>query len=306
MWTPFLHALSIAAAIVGNFQHSLNSSYETVKTLSDTQFAEFMPYIEFARAAYCTPNKVVGWQCGDACNALPGFLPTLTGGDGDGTQYFYVGFWPAQSAVVVAHQGTDPLQLMAVLTDLNLECTAPDPTLFPSIPSDVQLHSGFALEHQKTAPKILEEVKRLMAEHSSTHVILIGHSLGGALAELDTLFMKLNLPAGTTVRGATFGTPRVGNAAWAAFFDSQVTNFTRMNHMRDPVPTVPHRLLGFRHPRREIHIESDGRAVACPGADDGKDPQCSNKMVPIIQNGNVIDHLGPYRGVFIGTTFCTP
>lgn len=33
----------------------------------------------------------------------------------------------------------------------------------------------------------------------------IGHSLGGALAELDALFLSLNLPAGTTIKGVTYG-----------------------------------------------------------------------------------------------------
>ncbi|KAI0289196.1 Alpha/Beta hydrolase protein [Russula brevipes] len=306
MWSPFHPLLSLAAGIVGNIQQSLNISHGDVTPLSSDQFADFVPYIEFARAAYCSPNKIDGWKCGAACNALPGFLPTLTGGDGDGTQFFYVGFWPARSAVVVAHQGTDPLKVMAVLTDLNLKSVAPDPTLFPNIPSEVQVHSGFALEHQRTAPQILAEVKRLMAKYSSTHVILIGHSLGGALAELDAMFMKLNLPEGTTVQGSTFGTPRVGNEAWATLFDSQISQFTRMNNKHDPVPTVPARMLGFKHPHGEIHIELDGRAVACPGADDDTDLECSDMTVPNIGAGNVIDHLGPYHGIFIGTTFCTP
>ena len=66
------------------------------------------------------------------------------------------------------------LRRLSVLTDLDLKYMVPDPTLFPNVPSDVQVHSGFALEHQKTASKILVEVKRLMAEHSSTHIILVG------------------------------------------------------------------------------------------------------------------------------------
>ena len=77
--------------------------------------------------------------------------------------------------------------------------------------------------------------------------------------------MNLTLPAGTTVRGVTFGTPRVGNKAWATFFDSHVSDFTRMNNMRDPVPTIPGRFLGYRHPSGEIHIQADGSAVVCPG-----------------------------------------
>ncbi|KAI0248632.1 alpha/beta-hydrolase, partial [Lactifluus subvellereus] len=276
-----------------------------VTPLSDYQFADLVPYIEFARAAYCSPDIIVGWQCGDACSALPGFVPTLTGGDGNSIQFFYIGFWPDQSAVVVAHQGTNPLKLMSVLTDLSVAFMAPDPNLFPNVPNGVQVHSGFAIEHQKTARQILAEVVRLLAKHSSTHVILTGHSLGGALAELDALFMKFNLPAGTTIRGVTLGTPRVGNEAWATFFDSQVSEFTRMNNKHDPVPTVPGRLLGFRHPSGEIHIESDGRAVACPGADDGTDPQCSDQLVPNILEGNIVDHLGPYHGIFVGSIFCT-
>lgn len=53
----------------------------------------------------------------------------------------------------------------------------------------------------------------------------VGHSLGGALAELDSLFMTLNLPSSISVKGRTFGTPRVGNAAFASFFDSKVRIF---------------------------------------------------------------------------------
>ncbi|KAI0248631.1 Alpha/Beta hydrolase protein [Lactifluus subvellereus] len=306
MWSPFHHLLPLAASFVGDFQQTFNISRGGTTPLTSNQFAEFIPYTQFARAAYCASNKIAEWQCGGACRALPGFVPTLADGDGDDIQYFYVGFWPDQSAVVVAHQGTDPLHFMSVLTDLEVNFMIPDSSLFPNVPSDVQVHSGFANEHKKTAPKILAEVKRLMAEHSVTKVILTGHSLGGALAELDALFMKLNLPAGTTVRGVTFGTPRIGNAAWAAFFDSQISEFTRMNNKRDPVPTVPGRLLGFRHPDGEIHIEPNGNAVACPGADDDMDPPCSDRMVPNLLHSSILDHLGPYHGVFIGTIFCTP
>ncbi len=138
--------------------------------------------------------------------------------------------------------------------------------------------------------------------------------------------MTVNLPAGTTIRGVTFGTPRVGNMAWASFFDSQVSDFTRINNKRDPVPVVPGRLLGFRHVLTEIHIQPDGQAIVCPGEyskffhtftrvliyvfnidpDDGVDLQCSDKIVPDVIKGNVNDHSGPYNGILIGTQDCTP
>ncbi|KAF8489257.1 Alpha/Beta hydrolase protein [Russula emetica] len=306
MWIPSPPIASLAAGLLSGFQNPFDISHTTVTKLNYTQLDTYTPYIEFARAAYCNSSKIAGWNCGDACSALPGFMPTLTGGDGDDMQFFYVGYWPTESAVVVAHQGTDPHEMLAVLTDLEFHFMALDPVLFPDIPSGIKVHSGFAIEHMKTANQTLTEVERLMDEYSSTQVILIGHSLGGGIAELDTLFMTLNLPEGTTIRGVTFGTPRVGNSAWATFFDSQVSNFTRVNNKRDPVPVVPGRLLGFQHVATEIHIQPDGKTVICPGPDDGVDPQCSDKMVPDVINGDVDDHSGPYNGILIGTQHCTP
>lgn len=34
--------------------------------------------------------------------------------------------------------------------------------------------------------------------------------------------MKLNLPDNIDIKGVTYGTPRVGNPAFASFFDSKV------------------------------------------------------------------------------------
>ena len=52
--------------------------------------------------------------------------------------------------------------------------------------------------------------------------VQVGHSLGGALAELDTLFLRLNLPSNIAVKGVTYGTPRVGVPAYADYFNSNV------------------------------------------------------------------------------------
>ncbi|KAH9959758.1 alpha/beta-hydrolase [Russula dissimulans] len=284
----------MAVGLFGNIQQFFNIGHRHATGPVDTQLIGFTPYIQFARAAYCNSNKIAEWKCGSACDALPGFIPTLTGGDGDRTQFFYVGYWPAESAVVIAHQGTDPSEFLAVLTDLEVRRVDLDPTLFPGLPTNAEVHSGFAIEHKKTARQILEEIERLMVEYSSMHVVIVGHSLGGALAELDSLFMKLNLPAETTLRGVTR----------ANFFDSRVSNFTRINNNLDPVPIIPGRRLGFRHPSGEIHIQPDGSAVVCSGPD-SVDPRCSNKVVQDIIEGDVDDHSGPYNDIFIGTQHCT-
>jgi hypothetical protein len=62
---------------------------------------------------------------------------------------------------------------LAVLTDLEFHFMVPDPILFPGIPKDVKVHSGFVIEHKKKAKQILAEVNRLMDEYSSTNVVLV-------------------------------------------------------------------------------------------------------------------------------------
>ncbi|TFK44798.1 alpha/beta-hydrolase [Crucibulum laeve] len=275
-----------------------------VTPLSASDLSGLAPFTQFARAAYCPTSKLQNWSCGEACTALPGFQPTLVGGDGNGIQIFFVGYWPAQNTVVVSHEGTDPTQLVSDLTDVNILMDALSTSLFPGVPSSVLVHDGFRNEHALTAPTILAEVKRLMSTKNTKNVAVVGHSLGGALAELDTLFLTLNLPSDTSIKGVTYGTPRVGNPAFAQLIDAKVPNFRRVNNEKDIVPIVPGRFLGFSHPHGEVHIISPGNAVSCSGDDDATDSQCQIETVPNILVGNILDHLGPYEGINIGTIFC--
>ncbi|KAI0076704.1 alpha/beta-hydrolase [Panus rudis PR-1116 ss-1] len=305
MLVGFAAAASIPTEEIAHDTTLVAKAPATVTKLTAAELSSLAPYTQFARAAYCASSKITNWGCGAACNAIPGFQPTLTGGDGNGVQLFFVGYWPQQNSVVVAHQGTDPTQFLSVLTDIDAIQDPLDSKLFPGVPSGVAVHGGFADAQADTAAAILAETKRLISAKGATTVTLIGHSLGGAIAELDALFMKLNLPSSIHIKAVTFGTPRVGNPAFAQFFDSQVPDFERINNESDPIPIVPGRGLGFSHPHGEIHIVSPDNAVACSGDDNADDAQCTIKTVPTIFNGNILDHLGPYQGIYIGTIFCT-
>ncbi|KAI0699167.1 alpha/beta-hydrolase [Cerioporus squamosus] len=274
-----------------------------VTQLSSSDLSALAPFTHFAGATYCGLDTITAWSC-TACKSVPGFQPTLVGGDGNAIQQYFVGRWADQKAIVVAHEGTDPTQFLSDLTDVNLFTKSLDTTLFPGVPSSVQVHGGFADEHAKTAAPILAEVKSLLATTGYTNVFLVGHSLGGALAELDAMFMTLNLPSSVHVKGVTYGTPRVGNPAWATLFDSKVADFEHINNQDDPIPIVPGRSLGFQHPHGEIHILGAGDAVACPGDDDATDAQCTISSVPNVFESDLVDHLGPYEGIYVGTIFC--
>ena len=49
----------------------------------------------------------------------------------------------------------------------------------------------------------------------------VGDSLGGVIAELDIVYLCLNLQSCVTVKGVTYGAPRVGILVWANWFDSK-------------------------------------------------------------------------------------
>ena len=88
----------------------------------------------------------------------------------------------------------------------------------------------------------------------------------------------------------------------------QVSDFTRVNNEKDVVPIVPGRSLGFQHVHGEVHLVSPGNAVSCAGDDDATDSQCTISTVPsipLIPVTNILDHLGPYEGIHIGSIFCT-
>jgi predicted lipase len=126
---------------------------------------------------------------------------------------------------------------------------------------------SITMMHASTAPPILSAVQNTLSTQSLSSVTVVGHSLGGALALLDGVFLSLQLPKNVTVKVMSYGMPRVGNQAFANFIDSQLSGrVTHVNNQEDPVPVVPGKVLGFHHPSGEIHIQDSGAWDACPGA----------------------------------------
>jgi len=166
------------------------------------QLNSLIPFALFAGAAYCKPETVKPWTCTGSfgqkyCTnpVVSGFKTGIAKGDGSHVQYYYVGYWPAKKAVIVAHQGTDPLKLPSVLTDLKFRQEPLNPKLFPGLPPNVAIHRGFANQHAIGAQDILNEVTKLVKEHKAQDVITVGHSLGGALATLSALMIRLHFDA---------------------------------------------------------------------------------------------------------------
>ena len=155
------------------------------------------------------------------------------------------------------------------------------------------MHQGFANEQAKTAQTILAAVLTLLSQHSASSVVVTGHSLGAALALLDSVYLPLHVPAGTRVSAITYGMPWVGNADFANHVDATHNGKTHINNKEDPVPIVPGKSLGYVHPSGEVHIQDSGSWVACPGQDNPSD-LCIVGDVPSVFQADLSDHDGPY------------
>jgi predicted lipase len=87
---------------------------------------------------------------------------------------------------------------------------------------------------------------------------------GAALSLLDSVYLPLYLPSGTTFQTILYGLPRVGNQAFADYVDANL-HVTHINNLKDPIPIVPGMFLGYVHPSGEVHITESGEWAACPG-----------------------------------------
>ncbi|KAN0088313.1 Alpha/Beta hydrolase fold [Tylopilus felleus] len=271
---------------------------QSITVLTTTQIDYFTPYTWYASTGYCTPAQTIAWDCGTNCEANPDFKPVASGGDGDSVQYWYVGYDPNLDTVVVAHQGTNPEEMESLVTDADFFLTNLNSTLFPGISSDIEVHSGFADEQALTATDVLAAVQKTMSEYKTTSVTVVGHSLGAAITLLDSVYLSLWLPAGTTFQTVCYGLPRVGNQAFANYVDANF-HLTHINNEEDPIPICPGMFLGFVHPSGEVHIEDSGEWASCPGQDNPS-TQCIVGDVPYIWDGNLDDHDGPYNGITMG------
>ncbi|KXN88006.1 Lipase [Leucoagaricus sp. SymC.cos] len=285
----------------------------TFSTLSAPDADVFKPFTFFASAAYCSPDKTKDWSCGTICDANPNFQPTASGGDGVDVQFWFVGFDPDLSvrvfcpipglaaelntqSVVVAHQGTDPSKIVPLLTDADFFPEELDSGLFPGLSGDIKVHNGFRDSQAETSQDVLAAVQQTMQTHNTSKVMVVGHSLGGAIGLLNAVFLPLHIP-GIDLEMIGYGMPRVGNQEFADYVDANV-KLTRITNKKDVVPIIPGRFLGFHHPSSEIHIQDDGSFVSCPGQDN-TDSRCSVGDAKNVLTAKVSDHHGPYAGISI-------
>lgn len=120
--------------------------------------------------------------------------------------------------------------------------------------SDVKFHRGFMAAYFAVRDRLLPAVKAI----TSPHIVVTGHSLGGALATIAALDMQYNITSqsGQAISAYTFGAPRVGNRALVDSYNRRVPDSFRYIFGWDIVTRIPRVWQDYTHVDKEVVLGS--------------------------------------------------
>uniref|UniRef100_A0A7S0VBB5 Fungal lipase-type domain-containing protein n=1 Tax=Polytomella parva TaxID=51329 RepID=A0A7S0VBB5_9CHLO len=249
----------------------------------------------FASIAYCTnPLYIQLWNC-TRCGTVSGFEVFSVFWDEIWDLGAFLGYDAASNSIITSFRGTDSSNWSNWVENMKSWRTN---QMYPVDNStQAMIHSGFWTLWSQFKPNVTAAMAAALERHPGSKLIAVGHSMGGAVAQLCALDMKFQFNL-TDVRSYTYGAPRVGNWAYALLYANYMTRSWRFTHDRDVVPSVPLQVMGFHHVAREAWIVDmatrDGtyinqKVLMCD--DTGEDPSCHNSACLLRICTSVADHL---------------
>lgn len=109
-----------------------------------------------------------------------------------------------------------------------------------------KVHSGFLYQYNLLRSKIFD------ASASFSKINFTGFSMGAAISTLAAYEIK-NFYRHKTIKHINFGSPRVGNATFAHYFNAFLPKSVRVKNGKDIVTRVP--VLGYVHVGQELAID---------------------------------------------------
>jgi len=253
--------------------------------------SDALNYVYYAYSAYCPPSALSSWSCCFCKGNTVGFQATayLSGNFYD--THVFVGYHTARKEIIVSFRGTVPTSIANWLDDIvYLQVNGP----FNG--TSVKVHAGFLQSYQSVSSGVLSQVMSLTSKFPDYNLVLTGHSLGAAQVTLLAMDLAYNYGMKNAYL-VTFGSPRVGNPAFAVAFNNVYASRTwRITHDHDIVPHVPLQNMltnTYHHVGAEVWYQDNGAVTVCNN--DGEDPNCSN--------GNFFDTSIPDHLTYLGVLF---
>ncbi|XP_037038648.1 lipase-like [Bradysia coprophila] len=177
-------------------------------------------------------------------------------------------------------------------------------------PKQIKVHQGFYIAAMSLYDDVVRAVAEYLRKNPGFKVVIVGHSLGGAMARLIYFFLEdcKQFPE-VTYELYTYGEPRVGNRYFADFMNSRSITTARVVARADLVPHFPPtsivglNILGdyYIQPQTEFWINGEkGQKFCCQTV--YEDPECGMSMGPAY---SVLDH-GVYFDTNLGSILGQP
>lgn len=227
--------------------------------------------------------------------------------------YAYVGITHSNKTIIVAYRGTKNVKQLVEEALASL--------VFPKMPFEAggNVQEYFYNAHCKLYEPVKKSVVSLKAKHPGYKVLVLGHSLGGAIASLASASLVFeNITQSNHLTLYTFGMPRVGNRRYAEIHDKLVPSSYRLVHHNDIVPHLPimfgsvrpkNKTGGSYHHGREVfypnkNMNLNSNFTVCRADEDNKCSDGAMTKLPCVFNMSscIEDHLF-YFGVKV-SNYC--
>ncbi|QUX90357.1 lipase [Marinomonas sp. A3A] len=130
--------------------------------------------------------------------------------------------------IAITFRGTDN-RLRDGITDASISTMTAD--------NQAAAHMGFVRTFDSIKPKLKLAINELIKQGNTGTIHCVGHSLGGALAQLCAVWVKARFSKRACLY--TFGAPRVGRKDFAIKSTTAIDEIFRCIHNTDPVPMIP-------------------------------------------------------------------
>lgn len=249
------------------FGHGLLASPLSLDTraIDPGLFTNLEFFSQYAAAAYCSNNNNVP-AGGPKLTCSAGNCPLVQANDVTTVYEFenslvtdvtgYIAVDRTRNLTVLAFRGSHSIRnwlanidFVHVPTDICPDCTA---------------HQGFWDSWLEARSGILNTLVKTAKQYPSSKVVVVGHSLGGAIADLAAAEIRKQ---GVNADLYTYGAPRIGGKALSDFITNQNRggNF-RSTHIDDPVPKLPPLFLQYVHISPEYWITTPNDVVPTANA----------------------------------------
>ena len=187
---------------------------------------------QYAKIAVCDLVDILAFNCSACGNRTAGFFTSWAIESDSFDVQVFVGFDAPRNMIVVAFRGSKTLANW--INDMRF---AHVDTPFPSC-SGCFLHKGFITSYDSIAVPLFVAVGQLRSQYNTSRIMVTGHSLGGALAQLAALDLTLHdqfAPLSPSLY--TFGSPRIGNNNFQLYMQTKIFGW-RVVNQHDLVPQV--------------------------------------------------------------------